>query len=162
MKHEARHFSDRSVASIRSAQVTVVRRTKRFVVCSEAATEWKKWVKQYGYFELRKATFLAVVGSDTLDILDTLITSSSSSTVRMEAGGCGGDSDEVDRAFCPENERRNKRLIFNRMHQEEGEIFDEFLTKAKTQANLLKRWRLEWESQNSSRRTRSNCSGSLV
>lgn len=105
----------------------------------ENANSWKSWSRQYRWFEVatgmfdksqevQVATFMASIGTEASDLFDTF----------------GATDDQLTRIddikalfqtyFTPKSNPTYERYKFHCLAQEDGEKFDEFLTKLRAQA----------------------------
>lgn len=107
---------------------------------AKSANSWKLWIQQYRWFEVatgtlnkpqevQVATFMSAVGTEAVEIFNTF--------------GCTDEQlaniDTIKQLFqtyfTPKLNPTYERYQLNRMVQEDGESFDEFLTKIKGQSS---------------------------
>lgn len=117
-----------------------IRPPQPLVVNSDnSANNWKLWVQQYEWFEIatnmsRKpqnvqiATFMSSIGTDAVVVFNTFGCS------EEELASIDAIKQRFKTYFTPKANIRYERYQFNRMSQEEGKSFDEFLTKVKAQS----------------------------
>lgn len=115
-----------------------IRPPKPLILDGHSANNWKQWIRQYQWFEIatnttqkpqnvQVATFMSSIGSEALVIFDTF--------------GCSeADLASLDvikarfaQYFTPKVNITYERYKFNSMVQQDGEKFDDFLTKIKSQ-----------------------------
>lgn len=101
---------------------------------------WKSWIKQYGWFEVatgmrdksvevQVATFMASIGPEATDIFETFASTDEQQQSIVEIKKL------FETYFTPKSNPFYERYLFHRMNQEEGESFDEFLTKIRAQSS---------------------------
>lgn len=111
-----------------------------FISGDTSSHSWRIWRRQYRWFEvatgtlnkseeIQVATFMSSIGTEANEIFDTF----------------GATDEQISRIetvktlfetyFTPKRNPTYERYIFNRMVQEEGEMFDEFLTKIRAQSS---------------------------
>lgn len=106
---------------------------------TNSSNNWKLWLQQYRWFEVatgmsnkpqdvQVATFMASIGSEAVEIFNTF------GCTEAQMGNLVEIKQLFQTYFTPKMNVTYERYNFNRMAQEEGESFDEFLTKAKTQS----------------------------
>lgn len=112
---------------------------KPLVIGKDQAQEWKLWLQQFKWFacatqlnekaqEIQAATFMAAIGSDAAAIYNTFgLTEAEQKDIKII-------EKKFEDHFSPQANVIFERFTFNEMTQQEGECFDEFLTKIKTQA----------------------------
>lgn len=104
-----------------------------------SANSWKSWSRQYRWFEVatgmqnksqevQVATFMASIGSEAVEIFDTFGSTEAQQNSIVEIKRL------FEAYFTPKVNPTYERYQLNRMAQEEGESFDEFLTKIKAQS----------------------------
>lgn len=103
------------------------------------ANNWKLWIQQYEWFEIatnmqakaqnvQVATFMSSIGTDAVQIFNTF------GCTPEELANLDTVKGRFRTYFTPKTNITYERYMFNRMAQEDGESFDEFLTKVKTQS----------------------------
>lgn len=126
--------------NMQAGSSSVVRPPKPLVLQgSKSANSWKLWIQHYRWFEvatgmsnksqeIQVATFMTSIGTDAVEIFNTF--------------GCTEDQlanlqtikQLFQTYFTPKMNPTYERYQLNRMVQEDGESFDEFLTKIKAQS----------------------------
>lgn len=106
---------------------------------TNSSNNWKLWLQQYQWFEVatgisnkpqdvQVATFMSSIGSEAVEIFNTF------GCTEAQMANLAEIKQLFQTYFTPKTNVTYERYNFNRMVQEEGESFDEFLTKAKTQS----------------------------
>lgn len=116
-----------------------IRPPKPLVVSGDIATAWKLWLQQYEYFEaatqmetkpakVQVGTFMASIGVEAVVVFNTF------QLTEVETADIAVIKDRFKGYFTPKSNTTYERYTFNKMMQVEGESFDEFLTKLKSQS----------------------------
>lgn len=106
---------------------------------ANCATNWTNWSQQYEWFEIatgmdqktqniQVATFMSSIGVDAATIFNTF------ACTAQELASLDAIKLRFKNYFTPKTNVTYERYQFNRMTQQDGETFDEFLTKAKAQS----------------------------
>ena len=106
----------------------------------DMATEWKMFKQQYNWFEIatqlirkpaeiQAATFMSVMGPEAINIYNTF------NLTAAEQIDVTAIRTAFENYFTPNLNVTYERYIFNRIKQESGEQFEDFLTKIKTQSS---------------------------
>lgn len=117
----------------------VIKPPKPFSAKDNPSEEWKRWRKAYEWFEsaaelskkseeVQAATFMNAGGQELSELLETLNISDDNQKKVAELKKAFEDY------YVPQANLTYERYIFNKLGQQEGEKFDEFLVKIKTQA----------------------------
>lgn len=117
-----------------------IRPPKPLVVSGEnSANNWKLWIQQYEWFEeatnmhlktqkMQVATFMSTIGTEAVIIFNTF------GCTDIELASIVLIKQRFNQYFTPKIKVTFERYQLNRMKQEEGEPFDEFLTRLKAQS----------------------------
>lgn len=112
---------------------------KSLTVRKDQAQEWKQWIQQFKWYscatqltekpaEVQAATFMTAIGSEAAAIYNTFgLDDQEQINVKVI-------EKKFEEYFMPKSNVIFERYTFNEMTQNDGESFDEFLTKIKTQA----------------------------
>lgn len=111
---------------------------KPLQVCGNIANNWKLWSQQYEWFEeatrldrksqkVQIGTFMSCIGADAVTIFNTF-------GLEGPALQLGTIKERFSAYFTPKTNVTYERYTFNKLNQAEGETFDEFFTKVKTQS----------------------------
>lgn len=124
--------------------VSFLRPPKPLTVSStDNSKNWQLWLQQYEWFEtatqlkkkpadIQVATFMSSIGIDAVSIFNTF-------TFQLnEAKKIENIKAKFKEYFVPKQNTTYERYKFNKLSQIDGEPFDEFLTKIKSQGNLCK------------------------
>lgn len=107
---------------------------------SDKSTSWKKWLQQFEWYataiqlnkkpaEVQAATFMAVIGPDAIEIYNSFNLSDA------DKNNLQIIKDRFKEYFAPKTNISFERYIFFKIEQNEDELFNEFLTRIKTQAS---------------------------
>lgn len=105
----------------------------------DGANNWKVWLQQYQWFEIASninqkpqnvqvATFMSTIGTEAVLLFNTF------GCTPDELGSLDAIKLRFNTYFTPKINLTYERFQFNRMNQEDGEIFDDFLTRIKAQS----------------------------
>lgn len=105
---------------------------------SNMALAWKNWMQQYTWFstatqmnkkspEIQVATFMSAIGLDAIDVYNSF------TLTEQEKKNCTVIQKKFEEHFNPKVSLTFERYTFNKIIQNEGETFEEFLTKIKNQ-----------------------------
>lgn len=105
----------------------------------DGANNWKVWLQQYQWFEIASninqkpqnvqvATFMSTIGTEAVLLFNTF------GCTAVEIASLEAIKLRFNTYFTPKINLTYERFQFNRMNQEEGEIFDDFLTRIKAQS----------------------------
>ena len=97
---------------------------------------WRLWQKQFKYYaiatgldtkeeNIKVATFMTCIGPEATKLADTLEISEEATLKEV--------TQKFTETFTPKTNYTYERFLFNNLKQEQGERFDEFLTKIKLQ-----------------------------
>lgn len=112
---------------------------KPLQVCGNIANNWKLWNQQYEWFEVatridRKpqnvqvATFMLCIGAEAVTIFNTF------GLEGAQLQQIATIKTRFREYFTPKTNVTYERYTFNKLTQVDGETFDEFFTKVKTQS----------------------------
>lgn len=117
-----------------------IRPPKPLVLGNDPTSSWKLWKTQYEFFEvatqltaktneIQAATFMGVMGAEGIPIFESFcLTTAEKRNITLI-------KQKFESYFTPKAKIPYLRFIFNKMIQEEGESFDDFITKIKIQGN---------------------------
>lgn len=99
---------------------------------------WKDWIQQFNWYstavqlqrktpEIQAATLMSSLGSEAAEIYNTF------NLTEQEETNVAVIKQRFTEYFTPRTNVTYERYMFNRLHQEENEPFDCFITKLKTQ-----------------------------
>jgi hypothetical protein len=116
-----------------------IRPPKALIIGEDGAYAWKLWEQQFNWFSIstqldtkpekvQAATLLATIGPDVIPIFNSFgLTEQEQEDVKVIR-------ERFTNHFAPKIHLTYERYLFNKMVQEPGESFDEFLTKLRNQS----------------------------
>lgn len=116
-----------------------IRPPKPLMVSGDMGNNWRLWRQQYEWFEeatqtsakpagVQVATFMSSIGLEAVVIFNTFNLNAA------ELQNVATIKARFENYFTPQANTTYERYTFNKMTQMEGESFDEFLTKIKSQS----------------------------
>ncbi|GLV46158.1 hypothetical protein CBL_02874 [Carabus blaptoides fortunei] len=107
---------------------------------SDKSTSWKKWLQQFEWYttaiqlnnkpaEVQAATFMALISLDAIEIYNSFNLSDA------DKNNLHIIKDRFKEYFAPKTNISSEGYIFFKIEQNEDELFNEFLTRIKTQAS---------------------------